>query len=108
MVPTNDEECLIQRSKIRELEITIQNLRREQDMDQADREIARLTRIAEESREHISEAQWYSLEDKTAGWDARPTGAATPASHAGSNGPKLENDCDAKVGVNVRPSINTF
>ena len=63
-------------------------------MNEADREIARLTRIAEESREHISETQWYTLDEQNAGRDAlpmfRPTRAATPAaSHAGSDGPKL-------------------
>ena len=36
------------------------------------------------------------------------TGAATPASHAGSDGPKLGKDCDAKVDIKGWPSINAF
>ena len=57
ILQTSDEECLIQRSKIRGLESTVQDLIMEQNMDEADREIARLTRIAEETKEHIFETQ---------------------------------------------------
>ena len=92
------------RSKIRELEILGQDSKKEHKMDESDCEIARLTRIAEQTKEHISETQWYNLDERTAGWDAlqicRPTGAATPAhSHAGSDCPKLDIDCDAKVDI---------
>ena len=82
-------------------------------MDEADREIARLTRIAEETKEHISETQWYNMDEQPASRDAlpifRPTGAATPAhSHTGSDGPKPGKDCDAEVDIKGWPSINAF
>ena len=70
-------------------------------MDEADREIDRLTRTAEKGPEHFHEVQLYELDEQKTGRDSLPkfrlTGSATHAlSHTASDGPKLGKTSQAR------------
>ena len=38
--------------------------------DEVERELERLTRIAEQTREHLQDVEWYNLDKQTAGRDS--------------------------------------